>query len=52
MSAAELTRDIYRHGGGVSVDGDDLNLTAAQPLPVDLVDQLRHKAELLKYLSS
>ena len=53
MSAAELIQAIHRHGGDVTVHGDELNLTAPQPLPADLVDQLRHrKAELLDYLSS
>src|SRR5215218_6887411 len=52
MSAAELMRDIHRHGGDVTVEGDDLKLTATQPLPTDLLNELRtHKAELLAYLN-
>ncbi len=36
----------------MTVDGDDLHLSAPQPLPADLVDQIRkHKMELLHYLN-
>lgn len=36
----------------MTVDGDDLHLNAPQPLPADLVDQIRkHKMELLHYLN-
>ncbi|HKH19378.1 MAG TPA: hypothetical protein VKB53_00450 [Gammaproteobacteria bacterium] len=53
MSAAELIRDIHRHGGDVTVDGDDLNLTATQPLSPDLLHQLRtQKVDLLAYLNA
>src|SRR5215208_446681 len=53
MNVAELNRDIHRHGGDETVDGDDLKLTATQPLPAELLNKLRdHKAELLEYLSS
>jgi hypothetical protein len=52
MKAAELIREIHRHGGDVTVDGNDLSLTAPQPLPTGLLNQLRnHKAELLDYLN-
>jgi hypothetical protein len=53
MNAAELVQKIYQHGADVTIDGDDLNLTAAQALPAGLVDHIRdHKPELLDYLSS
>src|SRR5215217_1160140 len=53
MNVAELNRAIHRHGGDETVDGDDLKLTATQPLPAELLNKLRdHKAELLEYLSS
>jgi hypothetical protein len=52
MSVADLIRAIHWHGGHVTVDGDDLHLSAPQPLPADLVDQIRkHKMELLHYLN-
>ncbi len=36
----------------MTVNGDDLHLSAPQPLPADLVDQIRkHKMELLHYLN-
>jgi len=41
MNATELIRAIHRHGGDVTVDGDDLNLTAIHPLPTDLLHKLR-----------
>jgi len=53
MSAAELVRDIHWHGAEVTIDGDDLKLTATQPLPAELLNKLRtHKAELLAYLTA
>jgi hypothetical protein len=52
MSAADLIREIHHHRGHVTVDGDDLHLSAPQPLPAALVDQIRtHKMELLHYLN-
>ncbi|MDQ3797174.1 MAG: hypothetical protein M3294_06345 [Pseudomonadota bacterium] len=53
MSAVKHIQDTHRQGGSVKVDVDDLNLTAPQPLPADLLNQIRqHKAELLAYLSA
>lgn len=53
MTAAEIIRDIRRHGGDLSVDGDHLTLTAARPLPDELLQQLRaRKADLLGYLAA
>ncbi|MDQ4147514.1 MAG: hypothetical protein M3120_07505, partial [Pseudomonadota bacterium] len=53
MTVAELIREIQRHGGDVIVDGDDLHLSAPQPLSGDLLNQIRdHKAELLAYLNA
>ncbi len=53
MMAAEVIRDFRRHGGNGIVDGQALNLTATQPPPVDLLNELRtHKAELLTYLNA
>jgi hypothetical protein len=53
ISAAHLIRGIRRHGGDVTVGGNDLNLTATQPLPPDLLAQLRtHKIDLLSYLNA
>jgi hypothetical protein len=53
MSAVKHIQDIHRQGGSVKVDVDDLNLTAPQPLPADLLNQIcQHKAELLAYLSA
>jgi hypothetical protein len=52
MSVADLIRAIHWHGAYVTVDGDDLHLSAPQPLPADLVDQIRkHKMVLLHYLN-
>ena len=48
MNVAELNRAIHRHGGDETVDGDDLKLTATQPLPAELLNKLRdHKARYL-----
>jgi hypothetical protein len=44
MSTADLIQAIHRYGGHVTVDGDDLTLSAPQPLPADLVDQVRTHA--------
>jgi len=44
MTAADLIGDVHQHGGDVTVDGDDLTLSAPQPLPADLVDQVRTHA--------
>jgi hypothetical protein len=52
MTPAELIRDIRNLGGQMVIDGNELALTAPQPLPADLLRKLRaHKAELIRYLT-
>jgi hypothetical protein len=51
MTPAEIIQDVLIHGGKVAIDRGDLTLTAPQPLPADLLQELRaHKAELINYL--
>jgi hypothetical protein len=50
MCAAELIRDVRRHGGHVTVEGNDLNLTAAHSLPANCCQLRTHKGELLSCL--
>jgi hypothetical protein len=53
MTPAALLSQIQQHGGKMVLDGGDLALTAPQPLPTDLVQELRlHKAELVAYLNT
>ena len=53
MTPADLIGDVHQHGGDMTVDGDDLTRSAPQPLPAELVDQVRtHELELLQYLNN
>jgi hypothetical protein len=52
MTAAELLREVERHGGRLIRSGDGVRVTAPAPLPDDLMGRLReHKAELLAVLA-
>ncbi len=51
MTAQDLIRQVRSHGGQIEGDGKHLHLTAPEPLPAALVDQLRaHKPEILGLL--
>ncbi|MGH8501336.1 MAG: hypothetical protein ACREVE_02465 [Gammaproteobacteria bacterium] len=51
MTPAEIIRDIHQHRGKVRIEGANLALTAPQPLPAELIKELRaHKRELLAHL--
>jgi hypothetical protein len=53
MTVHDLLVQVQASGAKLRVDGDDLVLTAAQPLSNDLVLQLRHlKPEIIKELVS
>lgn len=51
MTAADLMAEVDRHGGRLFPRGDRLRFTAPEPLPADLLANLRaHKPELLALL--
>jgi hypothetical protein len=51
MSALPLIEAVQRAGGAVTLNGDRLRLSAAEPLPENLLQELRlHKAEVLDHL--
>jgi hypothetical protein len=53
MTPAALLSQIQQHGGKIVLDGSDLALSAPQPLPTDLVQELcLHKPELVAYLNT
>lgn len=52
MNAAELLREVERHGARLRPNGDRLRVEFVEPLPDDLMDRLRqHKPELLRLLA-
>jgi len=53
MMAADLIRQVQECGGTATLEGDNLKLIAARPLPTDLLHDLRtHKSELVAYLAA
>jgi hypothetical protein len=53
MTPAALLSQIQQHGGKIVLDGGDLALSAPQPLPTDLVQEVRlRKAELVAFLNA
>jgi hypothetical protein len=51
MSAVPLIEAVRRAGGAIALQGDRLRLSAAEPLPENLLRELRiHKAEVLDHL--
>jgi TubC N-terminal docking domain len=51
MSAVPLIEAVQRAGGAIALQGDRLRLSAPEPLPQDLLEDLRlHKEELIDYL--
>jgi hypothetical protein len=51
MIAAEIIDQVLHAGGQITVDGDDLVLTAPRPLPADLLDRLAaYKPDILAAL--
>jgi hypothetical protein len=51
MSALPLIEAVERAGGAIALRGDRLRLSAPEPLPEDLLVELRlHKAEVLDHL--
>jgi hypothetical protein len=51
MSALPLIEAVRRAGGAIALQGDRLRLSAPEPLPGNLVQELRlHKAELIDHL--
>jgi hypothetical protein len=51
MSAVPLIEAVQRAGGAIALQGDGLRLSAPEPLPQDLLEDLRlHKKELIDYL--
>jgi hypothetical protein len=51
MSALPLIEAVRRAGGAITLQGDRLRLSAVEPLPQDLLEDLRlHKEELIDYL--
>jgi TubC N-terminal docking domain len=51
MSALRLIEAVQRAGGAITLLGDRLRLSAPEPLPQDLLQELRaHKAELIEHL--
>jgi hypothetical protein len=51
MTAADLIREVQRHGARLVPNGDRLRVELSNPIPDDLVEQLRQrKAELLAVL--
>jgi TubC N-terminal docking domain len=51
VSALPLIEAVQRAGGAIILHGDRLRLSAPEPLPEDLVQELRaHKAEVIDHL--
>jgi TubC N-terminal docking domain len=51
MSALPLIEAVERAGGAIALRGDRLRLSAPEPLPENLLEELRaHKAEVLDHL--
>ena len=51
MSAVPLIEAVQRAGGAIILRGDRLRLSAPEPLPDNLLEELRaHKAELIDHL--
>ena len=51
MSALPLIEAVERAGGAIALRGDRLRLSAPQPLPQNLLDELQaHKAEVIDHL--
>ena len=51
MSACPLLEAVQRAGGAITLEGDRLRLSAPEPLPEDLLRELRvHKAEVIDHL--
>ena len=51
MSAVPLIEAVQRAGGAIILRGDRLRLSAPEPLPENLLDELRaHKAEVIDHL--
>ena len=51
MSAVPLIEAVQRAGGAIALQGDRLRLSAPEPLPEKLLEELRpHKAEVIDHL--
>jgi hypothetical protein len=51
MSALPLIEAVQRAGGAITLQGDRLRLSAPEPLPENLLQELRtHKAEVIEHL--
>jgi hypothetical protein len=51
MSSLPLIEAVQRAGGAITLQGDRLRLSAPEPLPKDLLEELRtHKAEVIDHL--
>jgi TubC N-terminal docking domain len=51
MSAVPLIEAVQRAGGAITLRGDRLRLSAPEPLPQNLLEELRaHKAEVINHL--
>ena len=51
MSAVPLIEAVQRAGGAIALQGDRLRLSAPEPLPQNLLEELRlHKAEVIDHL--
>jgi hypothetical protein len=51
MSALRLIEAVQRAGGAITLQGDRLRLSAAEPLPQELLEEVRlHKADLIDQL--
>ena len=51
MSAVPLIEAVQRAGGAIALQGDRLRLSAANPLPPELLDAVRlHKTDLIDHL--
>ena len=51
MSALPLIEAVRRAGGAIALQGDRLRLSAVEPLPENLLQELRlHKAEVIDHL--
>ena len=51
MSAVPLIEAVQRAGGAITLQGDQLRLSAPEPLPENLLQELRlHKAEVIDHL--
>ena len=50
--ARKLVQDVHSAGGTIVAAGDKLRLSAPEPLPDSLMDELRqHKAEVMSLFS-